>query len=144
MGVTWTGPSMDSLIDKMTEKIRRSAETAMQDAIDMGLDAIQRMISSRPRPTSKGSGRIDTGKLLASIAGKVYWEGDILRGELYHSDGGELYYILQIGTGIGGGDANAGGFRHWRSGEYIESSFAARDAAVVAYEAFLTNLEASL
>lgn len=143
----WVVPAgLARVPDVILQKIREKSEQSMQVIIDQCVEDVKRFISTRPRPTSKYGGRIDTGELLKSISGRVRWDGDVLMGEIYHNDGGANYYILQIGGEVGGGDSdyNPGGFRHYPDGAWIESSFAARDAALIAIDSLMAELEKSL
>lgn len=128
--------------EEIMRSIKRQSEVAMQKTVDQCVDDVKRFISSRPRPTSKFGGRINSSDLLKSIAGRVYWKDDVIMGEIYHNDGGQDYYILQIGGEIGGGqDGYMGGFTHVPDGAWIESSFAARDAAIAGIQRLMEELE---
>ena len=139
----WTvPPGFMKFPEEIMRSIRRQTEVGMQKVIDQCVNDVKKFISSRPRPTSKFGGRINSSDMLNSIAGRVYWKDDVIMGEVYHSDGGQDYYILQIGGEIGGGkEGYEGGFTHVPDGAWIESSFAARDAALIAIQNLIFELE---
>lgn len=99
-------------------------ENAMRKVIEQAVRDAKEFTASRPSAKSGKSGRVETSKMMEEIMGRSYREGvAVIVGEFGFLNGpAELYMALQTNTG----------FKHWLSGEFIEPTFALRDAARIA------------
>lgn len=106
----------DTYQARLENAMRKVIEQAVQDAKDF--------TASRPGAKTGKAGRIETSKMMEEIMGRSYREGVAnVVGEFGFLNGPtELYMALQTNTG----------FKHWLSGDFIEPTFALRDAARVA------------
>lgn len=78
------------------------------------------------------AGRVDTGAMIDAIVGDVFQEGvSRIMGEFGFITQQELYFSLQTVTG----------FKHYLSGEFIEPTYALRDALVIAVQKLVEGLK---
>lgn len=96
----------------------------MKEVIVQAVKDAQEFTETRGTEKSGKAGRVETHKMVESIAGRSYREGVTrIVGEFGFLNGpAELYMALQTSTG----------FQHWLSGDFIEPTFALRDAARIA------------
>jgi hypothetical protein len=134
MGVTWVRGSaagLKALPEKIVAEFRKKVEAAMVEVINQAVEDMRRYTESRPSAKSGKAGRIETGAMLESIAGKTFMEGaDKVVGQFGFINRQELYFMLQTSTG----------FEHYGSGDFIEPTFAMRDAAVTAVQNLIQRL----
>ena len=101
----------DSLAESMTEIVTQAAITA------------RAYTAQRGRPTSRGSGRIDTGAMVEAIDFEVVNKAaSSVLGRFGFTGAQADYFLYQTVTG----------FTNWLSGDFIEPTFAIRDARLVA------------
>lgn len=116
--------AFDNVWKLVRDTYQARLENAMASVIRIAVDDAKRFTASRPSAKSGKAGRIESGKMMEEIMGRSYREGVAnVVGEFGFLNGpAELYMALQTSTG----------FKHWRSGEFIEPTFALRDAARIA------------
>lgn len=116
----------------MLDTFQARLENAMKKVIVQAVEDAKRFTETRPSAKSGKSGRVESGKMVEQIIGRSYREGTRrVIGEFGFLNGpAELYMALQTVTG----------FKHWLSGDFIEPTFAFRDAARIA----LQNLYAEM
>ena len=118
----WIG-RIDLNIDQWLNNHYQRVFYAFQDVIKEAEDNAKKFTLQRPSLKSGKSGRVETEDMVNSIISKTYTEGmDRIIGEFGFIDEQQLYFKLQTVTG----------FRHWISGDFIEPTFALRDAEVYA------------
>jgi hypothetical protein len=105
-------------IKRSEEKLYDALATAMYEVARQGAITARAYTAQRGRPTSRGSGRIDTGAMVEAINHKVELAGSKIIAEFGFTDEVAGYYIFQTVTG----------FTNWVSGDFIEPTFAIRDA----------------
>jgi len=111
-------------------KLRVRLFRRMENVIDQAVQDARNFTATRPSAKSGKRGRVDTGLMMDSIVGKVWQDNEEnIIGELGFLDVQEFYFFLQTDEG----------FQHWRSGEFIEPTFALRDAAVIAFDKLLRS-----
>lgn len=117
------------------------AEDAVEEALEVGKDAMREAIETRgtgrtwqkPRGGRTGSypGRVDTGDMLDDVDGKMLPRtANTVSGQLGWDDGSPFYYQLQ-----------EAGFTHSTTGNEIEGMMALHDAADVAKRHLIESLE---
>lgn len=118
--------SFDRVWLLMLDTFQARLENAMRKVIEQAVEDAKRFTATRPSRKSGKQGRIETGKMVEQIIGRSYREGvRNVVGEFGFLNGpAELYMALQTSSG----------FTHWRSGEFIEPTFAFRDAARLAIQ----------
>lgn len=78
------------------------------------------------------AGRVDTGAMIDAIGGQVFQDGvNLIVGRFGFTTQRELYFALQTVTG----------FKHYLSGEFIEPTYAFRDALVLAVVQLVEGLK---
>ena len=98
-------------------------EVAFGVIIAEAVDNMKHFIETRPSLKSGKPGRVESGDMLKDVAGEVFYDGvGGMVGKFGFLNVQELYYALQTSTG----------FTHYKSGEFIEPTFAMRDAQVIA------------
>lgn len=107
------------LLDTFRPRLYKRMQKVMSEAVE----DYRRFTSSRGTASSGKAGRIDTGAMLNAVTYRVNQVAGEIVGEFGFINEQELYYFLQTDTG----------FRHWISNEFIEPTFALRDAAAIAF-----------
>lgn len=121
MGVKISGNVEKNFIlflERAQDKLYDALAEAMFEVARQGAITARAYTAQRGRPTSTGSGRIDSGAMVEAIGDKVSLEGARIVAEFGFVDEQADYYIYQTVTG----------FTHWISGDYIGPTFAIRDA----------------
>lgn len=78
------------------------------------------------------AGRVDTGAMINAIDGQAFQAGvSLIVGQFGFTTERELYFALQTVTG----------FKHWISGEFIEPTYAFRDALILAVQQLVEGLK---
>jgi len=130
-GVKWIQGSPQRLVSapsRFVGKFRPRLYARMKQVIDEAVEDAKRFTASRPSAKSGKSGRIETGDMMDAIVGRVYQNAEeSIIGDFGFLDRQEFYFFLQTDEG----------FRNWRSGEFIEPTFALRDAAIIAFNKLL-------
>lgn len=128
MPIKWvqgTPLGFDRVWTLMLDTFQLRLENAMKKVIEQAVRDAQLFTATRPSKKSGKAGRVETAAMMAAIMGKTYREGvGNIVGEFGFLNTAELYMKLQTSTG----------FVHWRSGEFIEPTFAFRDAARLAIQ----------
>jgi len=97
-GVVWLEGSAQGLLNwgPETEKqIKALILSIMEDVINDAAAKMREFISTRGLPSSKGSGRIDTGNMLASVDAEITIDGENISGKFGWLAGGEVYFLAQ-------------------------------------------------
>ena len=101
-------------VDNVDKSVRRFAKAVAKE----GEELTREFTNTRGTRTSKGPGRVDTGEMVNAITSGVDSEGpDHIRTYFGWNDAQD-YFAYQTSTG----------FVHWMTGEYIEPTYALRDA----------------
>lgn len=116
--------SFDGVWKLVRDTYQARLENAMRQVIIQAVQDAKDFTASRPSNKSGKAGRVESGKMMNEIIGRSYREGvSKVVGEFGFINGpAELYMALQTSTG----------FKHWLSGDFIEPTFALRDAARIA------------
>lgn len=124
-GVSWSGASLDDVINQITIQIESLTEEIRHDLIQAGEDgatAMEFMVATRGTAKSGKQGRIETGALLDSIDSRVTKD---TKTEL------EVEYGYIKGTAAAGYDVpQEYGFHHYKSGVWVDGIHALRDSAI--------------
>ncbi len=130
-GWKWTAPRglftwpQDKLY-RIYEKVPGLMEQLIQEAVENA----RRFTATRPSAKSGKDGRVETGRMMDAIMGRILQEGkDRIIAELGFLDDQELYFALQSVTG----------FRH-PGGAAIAPTLAIRDAELIFIDKFLAGL----
>lgn len=110
----------ETVAGQLYEELAHSMEVIIQAAV---LNA-KEFTASRGRPTSSGGGRVDTAKMIEAIKGDVDLSTRQIMGKFGFIDEQIDYFLYQTSTG----------FTHWLSGQFIEPTFALRDAELIAVQ----------
>jgi hypothetical protein len=134
MGMSWrrgSGARFEGIPEIILEAYKKKLDDAMDEVIAQAVYDMRAFTATRPSAKSGKGGRIDTSDMLNAIDGEVLWDSvDRLVGRFGFTDRQELYFMWQTTTG----------FRHYKSGEFIEPTFALRDAAVAAVQNLLGRM----
>lgn len=134
MGVTWRRGSAQQLHDfpeKLVDRFEEGVFAAVQEVIRQAVEDMRRFTESRPSAKSGKAGRVESGEMLAAIGGDIFRYGmDRIVGQFGFTNQTELYYYLQT----------VSGFQHVWSGDFIEPTFAMRDAYVAAIQNLLSRM----
>jgi hypothetical protein len=125
MPLIWTKGSPSEFIsmgDRMVAQMYLSLAQSMAQIAAQGAVTARAYTAQRGRPTSRGSGRIDTGDMVEAIKDKVELEASAIIGKFGFIDSQADYFLYQTVTG----------FNHYLSGDFIEPTFALRDAQAIA------------
>lgn len=95
---------------------------AWEKVLEEAVENAKRFTAQRPSAKSGKAGRVDTEAMINAITSVYRFEVDKIVGEFGFMNQAQLYYVLQTQTG----------FTHWLSGEFIEPTFAIRDATIIA------------
>jgi len=129
--VTGSAGDLNGLGERLKRRYHEKGVEAMAYVMTKAVEDMKRFTASRPSAKSGKAGRVDTAAMLEAIASKSFLEGaDQIIGEFGFVDRQELYFKLQTSTG----------FQHYRSGDFIEPTFAMRDAAALAVQGLLLRL----
>jgi len=97
-GVVWIQGSPEGLLNwgpETEEKIKALILSIMEDVINDAAAKMREFISTRGLPSSKGSGRIDSGNMLASVDSEITIDGENISGKFGWLAGGEVYFLAQ-------------------------------------------------
>ncbi len=131
--VTGSNGDLMGLGERIKKRYHDKGVEAMASVVVNAVDDMKRFTSTRPSAKSGKAGRVDTAAMLEAIASKSFLEGaDAIIGEFGFLDRRELYFKLQTATG----------FEHYLSGDFIEPTFAMRDAATLAIQRLMLRLAA--
>lgn len=106
----------------------------MAEIVSQAALTARALTAQRGRPTSRGSGRIDSGTMAEEIKGRATAEAKSIIGKFGFLDAQAEYFLYQTVTG----------FTHYLSGDFIEPTFALRDAKVVAEQDVVRAIEAAI
>lgn len=121
MAVTFGG-DWDDIGSRYERMLHKAAETAMRQTI---IEAT--------RNAKNFNDRFKTGELESEINGDVFWESaDIIVGQFGFTDKQELYYAIQTTLG------------RFYGSNFMEPSFALRDAAIIGMMDFVNKLSKAL
>ncbi len=90
--------------------------------------------AQRGRPTSEGSGRIDSGDMVSAIDSEIELRAKSVIGKFGFIGEQADYFLYQTVLG----------FNHWLSDEFIAPTFALRDAKIKAEPAVYAAIEAAI
>lgn len=135
MPSSWTvsgnNGSLLTLGDRIKRQLHAKAVNAMIITINQAVEDMKRFTATRPGAKTGKQGRVETAAMLEAIAGKAFLEGaDKIVGEFGFVNRRDLYFKLQTVTG----------FTHYLSGDFIEPTFAMRDATVLALQNLFKKL----
>lgn len=125
MPLRWTKGSPAEFISipkRIEDQLYKSLAIAMVQIVDQAALTARAMTAQRGRPTSRGAGRVDSGAMAEAIKPKMEYEARAIIGKFGFVDEKADYYMYQTITG----------FNHYMSGDFIEPTFALRDAKVIA------------
>lgn len=97
-GVVWIEGSAESLLGwgpRVEKEIHDLIVSIMDDVMGEAAAKMREFISTRGLANSKGSGRIDTGNMLASVDSEVTVDGVSISGKFGWLAGGEVYFLAQ-------------------------------------------------
>lgn len=127
-----TQQSFTTFPNAYLKALQGKLQLRMERVVKQAVEDMRRFTETRPSAKSGRAGRVDTGEMLESIAGRTFNDGvDKIVGEFGFLSRKDLYFMLQTSTG----------FRHYISSEFIEPTFAMRDAAVIAIQNLLAGLK---
>lgn len=137
MPLIWKKGSPQEFIN-IGERIENQLYTSLAAAMativaDAALSA-RAFTAQRGRPTSRGAGRVDSGDMAESITDRVETQAKMIIGKFGFLDKQADYFLYQTVTG----------FQHYISGEFIEPTFALRDAKVNAESEVIRAIEAAI
>lgn len=117
--------------DRLKAKLRVRAAAAMSLTMIEAVEDMKRFTASRPGLKTGKAGRVETAAMLEAIAERSFFEGvDRIVGEFGFLNRKDLYFMLQTSTG----------FTHYLSGDFIEPTFAMRDAATLAMQNLFNHI----
>lgn len=125
MPLVWTKGSPQefvSLGDRIEVQLYQELSNAMAAIVIGAVQNAKEFTAERGRPSSTGSGRIETSDMIGSIKGDVELKAREIIGKFGFLDEQQDYFMYQTITG----------FTHYLSGDFIEPTFALRDAGVLA------------
>lgn len=132
MGMRWrrgTAVELELFPVRALAKFQAECYAALNEVIAQAVNDMRRFTETRPSAKSGKAGRVDTGAMLESIAGKTFYEGvDKIVGQFGFLNRQELYFWLQT----------TNGFRHGSA--LIEPTLAGRDAFVIAIDNLIKKL----
>lgn len=116
-GVQWIWVrGSDAEFINMGDKIKDQLFAALADAM---ADIIQKAVQ---RAKDLSADRVDTGAMISAIEGEVQSSAREVAGRFGFLGNIQDYYVFQT----------VSGFHHWLGGQYIEPTFALRDAGEMA------------
>ena len=137
MGVRIT-TDFDTQFRAFIGRVERDIYDELSEAVAVVIQAAvlnaREFTATRGRPTSRFGGRIDTSAMIDALKGKVESEAKRIVGEFGFIDEIADYYIFQTVTG----------FEHYISHEFIEPTFAIRDAGHIAVSDMAAAIRAAL
>lgn len=137
MPLTWTKGSPQEFVsmgERIKDQLYKSLAVAMaQIALQSAITA-RAFTAERGTRTSLGSGRIETGAMVEAIEHEVELKADEIIGKFGFLGKKADYFKYQTVTG----------FRHFLSGDFIEPTFALRDAKVIAEGEIIEAIEAAI
>lgn len=137
MPLRWTKGSPAEFVsmgDRIEEQLYKSLAAAMAEIVMQAALTARAYTAQRGRPTSRGGGRVDTGAMAEAISDKVEASASLIIGKFGFLDEKADYYMYQTITG----------FNHYLSGNFIEPTFALRDAKVIAEGELVRAIEAAI
>lgn len=137
MPLVWTKGSPAAFINigsQIEDQLYRALATAMVGIVTQAAITARAYTAERGRPTSRGGGRIDTGDMVAAIQHEVELSGREIIGKFGFLGKQADYFLYQTVTG----------FNHYLSGDFIEPTFALRDAQLIAEGEVIEAIEAAI
>lgn len=125
--VQWTKGSEASFSNiprNVGDQIYNELGGAMAQIIANAVKNAKAMTAERGRPSSASGGRIETGAMIDAIQGDIRATAKQIIGKFGFIDKQADYFLYQTVTG----------FTHWLSAEFIEPTFAIRDAELIAVQ----------
>lgn len=126
-GVRWVKGDSQSFVTtpaRLMDQFRPRLYARMEHVLQEAVVDYRNFTASRPSAKSGKSGRVDTEAMLNAVSYRLdQVQGEIV-GEFGFLNEQALYFYLQTNTG----------FTHYLSGEFIEPTFALRDAALIAFQ----------
>lgn len=123
-----------AFVGRIEKDIHEELIGAVEAVVRAGALNAKEFTATRGRPTSKFGGRVDTAAMIEALSSRVEVEASRIVGEFGFVGEKADYYILQTVTG----------FRHWISDQFIEPTFAIRDAGNIASDDMLAAMRAAL
>ena len=110
---------IEALIRKKVQQAWSELQKVNTEAAEFGAKTAQSYTNSRPGATTGKAGRVDTGAMVGAIRSRpLSFSQDLIQSQYGFIDEFEEYFGMQTVTG----------FRHNRSGDKIEPTFALRDS----------------
>lgn len=137
MPLVWTKGSPAAFINigsKIEDQLYRALATAMVTIASQAALTARAFTAERGRPTSRGGGRVDSGAMAEAIKHEVELSGKEIIGRFGFIGQQADYFLYQTVTG----------FTHYLSGDFIEPTFALRDAQVIAEGEVIEAIERAI
>ncbi len=125
MPLIWTKGSPErflSLGNTIEDQLYKSLASAMVMIAAQGAITARAYTAERGRPTSRGAGRVDSGDMANAIRHEVEFQANQIIARFGFVGEQAQYFLYQTVTG----------FEHWLSADFIEPTFALRDAKIKA------------
>lgn len=111
-----------NLPERLADQIYGELGDAMAVIVESAVQNAREFTAERGTRTSLGGGRIETSAMIGAIKGEVETKAKQVIGKFGFIGQQEDYFLYQTVTG----------FNHWLSAEFIEPTFALRDAEQIA------------
>lgn len=137
MPATWTKGSPQEFInmgDRIYTQLYNELSNAMGVIVMAAVQNSKEYTAERGRPSSFGSGRIETSEMIGAIKGDVELKAKEIIGKFGFLDQQANYFLYQTVTG----------FSHYLSGDFIEPTFALRDAEILAESDVVEAIKAAI
>jgi hypothetical protein len=137
MPITWTKGSPQEFVsmgERIKDQLYKALAVAMAVIAQQAAITAQAFTAERGTAHSRGAGRIDSGDMAKAIEADVVLKADEIIGKFGFLGEKADYFKYQTITG----------FNHWLSGEFIEPTFALRDAKVIAEGEVIEAIEAAI
>jgi len=110
---------MFKFIQRQIDETVASAERITEAAVKTGEQLTKHLTETRPTKKSGKAGRVDSGDMVGDISSEILESNDRrIVGEFGWLGTEKDYYVYQTATG----------FRHYLTGDFIEPTYALRDA----------------
>ena len=139
MGVTliWTKGSAQAFVnlpEMFADKVRNEIAHSMAVIVEAAVQNAREFTAERGTANSGHSGRIETSEMIGAIKGEVDAKADQILGKFGFIGEQADYFKYQTITG----------FHHWLSGEFIEPTYALRDAGEIAFNDLFAAIKAAV
>lgn len=137
MPLTWTKGSANGFVsigDRIFASLYNELANAMGAIVMAAVQNSKEFTAERGRPSSTGTGRIETSEMIGAIKGDVELKAQEIIGKFGFTEAQENYFLYQTITG----------FTHYLSGDFIEPTFALRDAGVLAESDMIEAIKAAI